>query len=242
MHRADINALLDHLGNDKSLSQVTINGFRKRAKVVCPSDDVTSNCLKGSTFVSLEDAMSLQYEIGQDPVIKVTLLDNERGFINVVDTKRNWVQSIIHCQRNDKEGYGARFPVVPAFRYADTDTRVLWVVSGILLCVKEMWNQTDKCVMDVSKWHGWLLSYLTKKCFPGIVVRPHKMNPMRSSYVSSVERLIEKLEYTIIQDSTTTTWYQCWRITKTHVSYTPVFYQHQEIWLSMSMIMIILSW
>ena len=194
MHRPDINSLLDRLGNDMSLSQVTINGFRKRAKEVCPPDDVIAKCLVGATYVSLEDAMELQVEIGTDQGIRVKLLENDQGIQNVVDTRHNWIQSIIHCQRNDKEGYGAIFPVVPQFRYNDTDTRQLWIVSGMLLCVKELWYLTDKYEMDVSNWHGWVLSYLTRKCFPGITIKSHNMNPIRSTYVTTIPKLIEKWE------------------------------------------------
>ena len=61
------------------------------------------------------------------------------------------------------------------------------------MCVKELWFLTDKVDMHFSKWHVWLLSYLTKVCFPEIQFRIDSSNPIRKDYVRSVGRLLEKM-------------------------------------------------
>ena len=63
--------------------------------------------------------MQLQYEIGQDKCIKIILDMDGSDRSNEVHTKRNWIQSIVHCQKFDEGGYGARFPVVPQFFFQD---------------------------------------------------------------------------------------------------------------------------
>ena len=67
-------------------------------------------------------------------------------------------------------GYGSMFSDIPMFRSNDTDTRIVCILSGMLVCVKELWMSTDKCPMSVLNWHGWLLSYLTRKCFLGVII------------------------------------------------------------------------
>ena len=67
----------------------------------------------------------------------------------------------------------------------------------MLVCVKELWSRTDKCEMVVSKWHGWVLAYLTRKCFPGVTIKSDSNNPMQPKFVSSIPKLLEKLNIEI---------------------------------------------
>lgn len=127
--------------------------------------------------------MQMQFEIGQDKCIKVILDRDVNVEEKVIDTKRQWIQSIVHCQKDDKGGYGSRFPILPMFRSKTTYTRELWTLSGMLVCVKQLCNRTDKCQIVDSRWNGWLLFFLTKKCFKGCIVRSDNINRMISKNV-----------------------------------------------------------
>ena len=81
--------------------------------------------------MDIVDAMDMQYEIGQEQGIKVTLDNNV-----CVVTKRNWRQSIVYCQKYDQYGYGERLSEVRIFTSKNTDTRCLWILSSMLVCVK----------------------------------------------------------------------------------------------------------
>lgn len=63
----------------------------------------------------------------------------------------------------------------------------------MLVCVKELWRDTDNCEIFVSKWHGWLLTYLTKQCFPSVVVKTDNFNPIKSKFVSTIKKMIDKM-------------------------------------------------
>ena len=193
MKRPDINSLLDNFEQDGYMTSSTVNGLRERALKNCPSDRILQKCLHGATYVELEDAMIIQREIGSDNTIKITLDGNNNETPTVITTKRNWLQTIIHCQKNDMDGYGATFHVVPVFKTGEYDTRILWLLSGMLVCVKELWSLTDKCDMFYSKWHGWLLAYLSKICFPGETFKNDHVNPIKKNHVSSIKKLTEKL-------------------------------------------------
>ena len=191
-HRPDINALLDHLEKDGCLPNITVNGLRKRSIESGPSDEVVATCLFGSTYIDIDDAMQLQYEVGKGKGIKINLAPNNPGMPSEVNTRRSWIPSIVHCQKLDAGGYGARFSDIPQFSYPSTDTRVLWILSGMLVCVKELWISTDKCEIHVSKWHGWLMTYLTRKCFPSVKIVPERFTPIKNKFVTTVDKLIEK--------------------------------------------------
>ena len=84
--------------------------MRDRAKIACPSRDVLGKHLRGSTFVSASDAMSLQKMVGELPTIEVirdvypdedsdaSLSDTQRNRVHKVTCKRNWPRIIVHCQ------------------------------------------------------------------------------------------------------------------------------------------------
>ena len=97
------------------------------------------NCLFGSTYVSLEDALLLQHQVGEDKSIKIIISDAGSDNERAVHVKRSWVKSIIHCHTRDS--YGARFPVIPQFKSGNTDTRTLWILSGMIALVKELWEK-----------------------------------------------------------------------------------------------------
>ena len=194
-YRADINCLLGNLEKEGYISSLQVDGMRKRAMEACPSDDVMKRCLSGATYVTLEDAMSLQHEVGQDKTLKVTCDHSNPTNPVVLQTKRNWIQSIVYCQTMDS--YGARFSVIPTFSLLTTETRIIWTLSGMLVCVKELWNRTDNCEIKVSRWHGWLLAYLSKKCFPGVRINSDTNNPIQSKFVLNIPRLIQKMNVEI---------------------------------------------
>ena len=102
------------------------------------------------------------------------------------------MKSILHCHTMDS--YGARFPVIPQFSCGHTDTSILWILSGMIDLIKELWERTDKCEMVVTKWHGWLLTFLTKKCFPSITIKADTISPIKSKFVTTTKKLMEKLD------------------------------------------------
>lgn len=168
-YRPDINSLLDHLNNNGYLCDMSVSEMRKRAKDNRLSDDVVQSCIYGATYIDIYDAMKMKYEVGNDKNIKIIGNNNQQGTQAIIYASRNWLESIIPCQKIDADGYGSRFPDIPMFTYTKTDTMILWLLSGMMLCVKELWFLTSKCEIHVSKWHGWLLEYLTKKSFPGSI-------------------------------------------------------------------------
>ena len=70
---------------------------------------------------------------------------------------------------------------------------MLWVLTGILSCVKEVWVHVTKLQMRQSYWHGWLLTFITNKCLPQFSTRASNGYPFRMLYMQNIQRLIEKV-------------------------------------------------
>ena len=93
----------------------------------------------------------------QDRCIKLILNGDGCNEFVELNTKRNWIKSIVYSQKMDEGGYGARFSVIPPFLARSTDTRCLWILSGMLVCVKEVWKRTDQCAIVFFKL-AWLVN------------------------------------------------------------------------------------
>ena len=61
--------------------------------------------------------------------------------------------------------------------------------------VKECWNQTTKIDMYTSKWHGWLLIYLSKKSLSGYSLSRAPNSPYKYTYIYSVDKICEKMPF-----------------------------------------------
>ena len=113
--------------------------------------DVTFNfepCCNETTYVSLEDAMQTQKDVGTENIIKMTwdAQDNNR-ISNDVMVKHGWPSHILMCQKLDTDEYGTAFPPISVYRTlkrTDLNTHLLWMVSVLLTRIKKLWSLTDQ--------------------------------------------------------------------------------------------------
>jgi hypothetical protein len=115
--------------------------------------ELLRSALKGATFVSLED--SLKMHMHQES-------SNELPFHPA------WPLSLLRCEARISE-YGCKPPSIPPFRYKQ-DLRLPWIMLSLATSIPVLWE----CIVDSvhykghASWHGWLLSFATKKVLQGI--------------------------------------------------------------------------
>ena len=81
---------------------------------------------------------------------------------NIEHMKPQFPKFLYPIQKCDE--YGA-FPTIITFPPNNNKfTDMLWVLTGILSCVEEVWVHVAKVKMRQSYWHGWLLTFITNKC------------------------------------------------------------------------------
>ena len=69
-----------------------------------------------------------------------------------------------------------------------------WMISGMITVVKELWYKTDKCEISDSKWHGWLMTFMTNRCFPSMKIKTDFNSPFKAKYLNSYEKILKKLK------------------------------------------------
>ena len=209
-NRPDVNSLLNRLEQSNFLCKRTVESMRKRALESSPSPEVIEKCIHGATYVTLDDCIELQKKLTVDETIDIRINDIpeetidslsddnlvQHGNTDNIRVRPNWVTKIIFAQKVDKERYGAIMNVIPIYQNSGLDTRLIWITSAILTQVKELWEATCALTMCTSKWHGWLLTYLTKHCLDSFNLRRSKLTPYKNKFINTIPAIASKLGIT----------------------------------------------
>ena len=67
----------------------------------------------------------------------------------------NYLLPIKKC--ND---YGTKTPFIPLFSDDNKNTLMLWILTGIITHVEDIWFVVSNIRLRQSNWHGWILTYI----------------------------------------------------------------------------------
>ena len=205
MNRPDINTLLHQLTNNGIVTNWTANGIREHATSYSNNIDYDLYSI-GATYVPLESAMMLQREARDRTCIafiddRVTNDDGEPLPMTRVFFKKIWPSSIYPCQKMDS--YGAMFVTVPSFNSKGAgcriDTQMVWILSTLMTHVEPLWRLVSEVQLRKSRWHGWLLCYLTKKCFYFSRTQDRR-DIFKFREVQTIDRIAQKIPRGELQD------------------------------------------
>ncbi len=139
---------------------------------------------KGSTYVTFEDAIRLQAMVHwqQGSTVKVwkrlainAKLQNEITYedVHYVPKWCRYLTWVHPCN-----AHGARPPPLPITNRF-YDYRLLWIMSGLLSTIPEMWEDCTSRVIRNDEYNGWLLSYVVMECYPERASRGGKRGPFQ---------------------------------------------------------------
>jgi len=196
-NRPDIYALLSQFVREQEMSSYAANEKRAEARILVDGIDFTP-CYNGSTYVPLPIAMSFHKEL---------LEENERAIIddaeedvprdNIRCFRKSWPRHIYPLQKVNT--YGAAFPQIPKFGASYSpdldhfDTIMIWRLSAILTRIDALWKIITEVELRRSNWHGWLLIWLSKMCFPELTRRQDRKDPFSFQQVKSVQNIVQRL-------------------------------------------------
>ena len=74
------------------------------------------------------------------------------------------------------------------------NTSMLWILSGMLIRVQELWQHIYNMSLYQSNWHGWLLTYLAKTTFSHWEKRQTtKGDPFSMTLMNSVTKIMDRM-------------------------------------------------
>ena len=163
--------------------------------------------IDGSNYIPVMVAVTLQRELK----VKLTKMiwdchgldQNGNQLPSLTYTcKKIWPSVLYPVQKNDT--YGAYFHAVPYCNASNANTSMIWIVSSLLTRLESLWQsviEMDEGLFQ-SKWHGWMLTYLTKKCFSNSKnCRTQKTDPFKFSYINTHKKLFEKVGNQLTKDT-----------------------------------------
>ena len=186
-YRSDIVSLLSDLEMNNTLSKGSSNEMIRRASYMTKNIEAKKFC-SGATFVSITDTMKLQQKVNTHNMISV---ETDSG--TIIHTRRNWIQSIIFCQKCNSNGYGAQFPTLLPLISNTHKTQFLWILCRMLISVKELWDIIEEVPKKTLLWHGWILTYISKQCFNENRIQGISTCPFKTVYINSIDKVFTKM-------------------------------------------------
>ena len=183
--RADINALLTQLVKEKVLSPEIVANYRNMAEEETLDIDYL---IQGATYVPINVAVDMG--IDKDRVV----IWDENGNNQEYHIKPAFPKFLYPLQSCVK--YGVPPHTIPLYQSVGKDAMnmsMLWLLSGLLIRVQEIWKLTFNMPLRQSKWNGWILTYLANKTFHHYNARLQRQDPFHLRYMSSVNKLVKKL-------------------------------------------------
>ena len=104
-----------------------------------------------------------------------------------------WPLVLYPCQA--MTNHGVIFTNPPIYSSKEFNTRMIWILSVILVRVEALWKEVALTnPLRTSDWQGWLMVYLISQCFNEGSCQQHKNDVFKLEYVSNYEGLIEKVQ------------------------------------------------
>ena len=153
------------------------NNYRNIAKSQTRNIDMNDLCY-GATYVPAKIAIQMQQTDHIVPVVwDGSSNEEENKTENIICTLYMTPQypAILYpLQKYDD--HGAIPYMIPLFSSSNKNTFMLWMLCGMLTRIEEIWKLTSNTKLYQSKWHGWVLTYLSSKCFTHINTQVKKRN------------------------------------------------------------------
>ena len=194
-NRPDINSLLNKLCNEKKITEEIANSMRESSKAYCDRIDFDT-LVSSSTYVPLEAAMMLHDDFNKKIVNVIWDMRGEDDNGNPLPpmqhkVRKAWPNVIYPLQKNDK--FGAPFPEVPDISSSNYNISMLWAVTALMSRLESLWFT----IMNIeefyqSEWYGWVLTYVSKNCFPQFNRRHEPKDPFKVT--KKIDSLYEKIK------------------------------------------------
>ena len=183
--RADINALLTQLVQEKELAPDIVKNYRKLAEKMTLKTDELSY---GATYVPIDIAVNMGLDKARDVFWDVEEPTEKRIMTPCFPA---YVHPIQTC--NEFGSAPHSLPLLMSTGRNASNTSMLWLLCGLLIRIQELWTYAYKMPLFQSKWNGWLLTYLSNKLLHHYSQRSKSGDSFSMLYVSSIEKLSEKL-------------------------------------------------
>ena len=185
--RADINALLDQFVHEKQISPKIAESYRETAKNQSSNLDIENLCY-GSTYVPSKIAIEMQQE---NHLVKVIIDSNDDNREEIYHIKPQFPLYLYPIQKSND--YGAIPILTPTFVHKEKDTSIIWSLVNILTLVEDLWFIIKKIQLRASCWHGWILTYIAKKCLTHHKCRASKRDPFIFQKLNDLDFILEKI-------------------------------------------------
>jgi len=104
-----------------------------------------------------------------------------------------WPPFLVHVHNYNK--YGAKFPAIPSLTRISgdlrtRDLRTVWYLISTLAMLPHLWEMAIDALTSDRQWMGWILSFVSDKCYGSKTCIATKNNPF---VVQRLDQIFERL-------------------------------------------------
>ena len=203
IHRPDINALLTQFSEDGRLTNCVVQSKREEAEFLSRGVDFDA-AIRGATYVPVDVTRRFETQLLNNDEFSTAIIDDRENNAPeyTLKFKKVWPVCLYPCQKTDC--FGAIFCTLPNMTLRRTHPAGprgsinIWKIITLLSSIQDLWDVVNTVEFRRSKWHGWLLTYISNTCFPSIHRRSSRKNPYSFQQISSIEKIVNKTGFTNI--------------------------------------------
>ena len=159
--RKDLRAYIARLSSMNKIAPGLAKSLLKKDTILSQH---MQNCVSGSTYISVDDSVRLQKNLFYEKLETTRAHPTLNGTREQVVYRGAWPK---HCffvhPGNSRHGAKPFMPPTFTIGMKKQDARAAWILSSLLLCVPEIWEQCTSSYKMITSWEGWLLTFLTSK-------------------------------------------------------------------------------
>ena len=171
-NRPDLKAHIGRLANRRKISHGLVENLLRPI----PGHLSHHKHSKGGSFMTQDDATKLQHNLffGRNETCRIAPTEDKPS--HILTYRAKYPRHLIHvhpvgCTHGELP---YQLPTFSLRGGAKFDVRAAWILSGMLLCVPELWHSVAVSRKNPDTWEGWLLTYLTAKALPHLSLPGHK--------------------------------------------------------------------
>ena len=170
--RKDLRALVADWAQDNTLPPDVAQQRILDAERYGPTEDEMKLSCRGATFMTLQDSLKVQ-QMNKSKQGRVVSIE-EKGFAKERHFVPPWPACLINVHPYDD--FGATFPVLPKMYDKDREVRLAFYLVAMHATIPYLWENTNQYMETDKSWEGWLLAYVSKKCYASCTTTAKK-NP-----------------------------------------------------------------
>jgi hypothetical protein len=191
----DVRGLIMRLLQSGKIPDTLVDNMMYASENMFSDEVLSRKWFGGATYMNYIDAIKLKQLRSGRKEITVHKVNEESGEATQEEIVfyPKWPPFLVHVHSYNK--FGAKFPVIPSLERMSgdlrtRDLRTVWYLISTLAMLPDLWEMAIDALSSDRQWMGWILSFVSDKCYGSKTCMATKNNPF---FVQRLDQIFERL-------------------------------------------------